>query len=490
MPPEPCSTLDVLCKAPGYLNWSDPVLVWLQPWEGGIDSELLDQTEQSMRTFDPARSQPPRENPTPYVDIKESQWRVQVVDGRLYVTAINLYHHMKQYGASALLAIFNTLKRYGKGMPNIDILLNNYDEPVVAGRDKYQERDKNQGGTRLPPIILSPAPGRYTQDVPFVDYSFYYPLVPHPLRTLRWDAERRVIQAAASAVPWEARESVAAWSGNIDQYSTRFLDRRLLAELASRHPADFFVNHVNVVTRRELGDCLDPKLQGAAHRADLGQLRGLWRRGCDMPFATLCSGFKYLVHVGGNTYSNRLKQLLLCGSPVIVVSDYGGHQEFYQAALVAGVHYIHVSSVHEVLGAVHLLRQSDDWARSIGTAGQRQMRRMDEASVEAFVLTLAQRYNALQRFTPRPHRLSVRINCEDDIWHLVRMDGTDGSSAWAAQNFSTGVPARCLAPRLGPLVPPGSGQWALQPGYDPRGWPRFFMPKEQDSQFDSYAKMF
>jgi Glycosyl transferase family 90 len=44
--------------------------------------------------------------------------------------------------------------------------------------------------------------------------------------------------------------------------------------------------------------------------------------------------FKYLLHLGGHTYSNRLKWLMLCNSTVVVPRDERGWVEFYYDALL------------------------------------------------------------------------------------------------------------------------------------------------------------
>ena len=75
---EPCEALDALCEPPGVLNWTKVVNMWLQPWDSGITLDLLDETEAAMRIFDPNRQTPPKQNPLPFVNSGESQWRVQV----------------------------------------------------------------------------------------------------------------------------------------------------------------------------------------------------------------------------------------------------------------------------------------------------------------------------------------------------------------------------------------------------------------------------
>ena len=459
-----CAPLDRLCSAAdGRLNWTSAVRDWLAPWaQSGVTLEMLATAEAAMESKAPSKT-------IPFVRMQAQQWRVQIVDGKLYLSAINLWRHSREYAAAQPLVLLNTLKRFGRQVPNCDLLLNDYDFPVVCGRECYQEKG------RVPPLIFSPAAHQTLQDVPFPDYSFYYPLKPHPLKTLRWDNERMAILRAAEAVPWAEREPRAAWSGNAHVIQPR---RDMLA-LADANPDLVWVNDANVVNDAAAtrSSCIDKAARlrpsDGNRRSALRSMRGAWRTACSMRFADLCH-FRYLVAVPGQTYSNRFKQLLLCGSPVIYVANLHTHREFYETLLQPGVHYVHVDRPADVPAAVEMLRRNDAWARSIGAAGQRQMRRMDEASVESYVFTLLRSYAALQRFVPRPTRRAVQVNCEDDVYRLVRLDHR-------AIDFTTGDPTRCIVPpqrRPGELMSAG-GRWVYQPGYVTRlGYPRFFMPGE------------
>ena len=159
---------------------------------------------------------------------------------------------------------------------------------------------------------------------------------------------------------------------------------------------------------------------------------------------------------------------------MIYIANRHGHREFYEDSLVAGVHYLHVNRASDVPAAVDMLRRNDAWAVSIGEAGQRQIARMDEASVESYVFTLLRSYSTLQRFTPRAGASAVRVNCEDDVYRLVRLD-------YGRANFTSAEDhsLACIEPAIGNLVSVG-GRWATQAGYVNRlGYPRFFMPAEE-----------
>jgi len=203
-------------------------------------------------------------------------------------------------------------------------------------------------------------------------------------------------------------------------------------------------------------------------------MRGRHGGGCILSFGEMCR-FRYLVHVGGLGISGRLKQLLLCGSTVIYVANKGAFHEFYEAVLLAGVHVMHVETVAEVPAMVRVLRRTDAWARAVGAAGQRQMRRLD---VEHYVLQLLRAIAPLQRHKPAVRAGAQRINCEDDLYRLMQLDGS-GPKYWGPSNFLTKDPRLCIAP---PKREPGEevpcpGEWWVEPGQDyGRRWPRFFMP--------------
>jgi Glycosyl transferase family 90 len=66
--------------------------------------------------------------------------------------------------------------------------------------------------------------------------------------------------------------------------------------------------------------------------------------------------YKYLLHLGGHTYSNRLKWLMLCNSTVVIPRDHRGWEEFFYSSLLRdGVNVVFADSVENEQGAWKLL---------------------------------------------------------------------------------------------------------------------------------------
>lgn len=81
------------------------------------------------------------------------------------------------------------------------------------------------------------------------------------------------------------------------------------------------------------------------------------------------SAYRYLLHLDGHTYSNRIGWLLFTGSAVLKQAS--PWLEWYTADLIPGVHVepFWRSGVDDVLDAVARLRNDDARARAIGAAG-------------------------------------------------------------------------------------------------------------------------
>lgn len=81
------------------------------------------------------------------------------------------------------------------------------------------------------------------------------------------------------------------------------------------------------------------------------------------------SAYRYLLHLDGHTYSNRLGWLLFTGSTVLKQAS--PWLEWYTADLLPGVHVepLWLTATDDVLAAVERLRSDDARARAIGAAG-------------------------------------------------------------------------------------------------------------------------
>ena len=189
----------------------------------------------------------------------------------------------------------------------------------------------------------------------------------------------------AQAERWACKESVATWRGSMSEsfttnmpWTTRHkLERRpiesspwrkagrfaLLAHQCD-HPSLFnvFLSGVYRLARK-LNDS-DPDLLTCVHE-------NTHERRYDrlMSLEAQAARFKYLVHVEGvGGWADRLRHLLLLGTPVIKQDM--GVTEWFEPLLVAGRHYIPVSSTLSNLSrAIAWAREHDEAARRIGVEG-------------------------------------------------------------------------------------------------------------------------
>ena len=192
---------------------------------------------------------------------------------------------------------------------------------------------------------------------------------------LRWREEQ--------AARWPCKESVAVWRGSVSEaFTTNMpwtthgkLQRRPIEESPWRkagrlallaqqcdHPSLFnvFLSGVQLFAwRRNESDLLTCVHEQTYQRR--------WDR--LMSLEAQAARHKYLVHVEGvGGWADRLRHLLLTGVPVLKQDM--GVTEWFEPLLVAGQHYIPVSSTLSNLSrATAWAREHDEAARRIGAEG-------------------------------------------------------------------------------------------------------------------------
>eukprot|EP00854_Cymbomonas_tetramitiformis_P014633 gene14633-17287_t len=217
-----CSTIygfpqEVLTLQPekGPLQWKHIVEEYLEPWNeqrGGrpITKKLLDDATQALRRIE----FPEGSEDMPRLRYSPDVWRAQP---------------WARYSASMKLVLLETLRRH-PDLPDVDIIVNQWDEPLVSA-NVHAYRNAT------PPPLFSTTRSPDTHDVPFPDFSFFYPLTPHRLRTERWDLARPKVLRAGDSIAWEDKIDRAAFSGNVQ---AEF--RKRAAHTARVHPEDVFMN--------------------------------------------------------------------------------------------------------------------------------------------------------------------------------------------------------------------------------------------------------
>lgn len=238
----------------------------------------------------------------------------------------------------------------------------------------------------------------------------------------------------AQAERWACKESVAAWRGSVSETFTtnmhwtshRKLERRpiesspwrkagrfaLLAKQCD-HPSFFNVflsGAQRLAWKRNESDLLTCLHEHTYER----------RSDRLMSLEAQAARFKYLVHVEGvGGWADRLRHLLLLGTPVLKQDM--GVTEWFEPLLVAGRHYIPVSSTMSNLSrAVIWAREHDEAARRIGMEGAALAERILSPQALLFYqrkliagyARLWSRKNGRHSTRATPSNVTARFECE------------------------------------------------------------------------------
>ena len=370
--------------------------------------------------------------------------RLQVVDGRLYITDYRAIFFDRHYAPSRIMPILETLRRNPK-MANLDIVVAANDEPRVPAipgdRTSWTKTCTRWPGGRgsLPPAMFSSTVNRGVMDLPWVDFAWFFPRRPHKLRTPPWSVLHPQLVEAGGKAAWEGKIELAMHTGNV---GSPF--RKELVKVAAKSPDEMLVNELFI------GD--HAKIRQTCRELGLDKEGGYQQHKCYMKFEDQCR-FKYLLNSASIGYANKFKSLLLCGSVVLYVRDGMRHKEFYEYGLVSGIHYVSVDKAEDVPAKVRWLRENDDYARAVAQAGRARMSSLDVGALTDFMAEVFAQYARRQAFQVRPQPGAVRIECEDDLWRHYAL-----SRPWL-DNYLMLDNATCVHPpaKGEKLGPPGWG---------------------------------
>ncbi|KAL1507912.1 hypothetical protein AB1Y20_007517 [Prymnesium parvum] len=374
--------------------------------------------------------------------------RAQVVSGNLYITDYRAIFFDRWYAPARVMALLDVLRWHE--VPDVDIVVAAVDEPRVKMSidelhwtrtvQAYPGATTDAKGRRvvkLPPPLFSSTINRASHDLPWPDFSFYTPRKSHKLRTPPWSILHGKMLEESARVRWEDKIELAMHTGNVGSPY-----RKKLAAVAEANPEAVLVNELFI------GD--HGKITQTCKQLNLHTTGGYQKHKCYMTFEDQCS-YKYLLNSASIGYANKFKYLLLCGSVVIYVQEGMAHKEFYEYGLVAGVHYVTARTAKEVPGLVRYLKANDAYARSVAAAGRERMAALDVKAIAAFNAELLGQYAKRQRFTVKPLKGAVRIECEDDLWRHYARD------VYFMRHFIVEDNSTCIHKISGPFKAPGYG---------------------------------
>ncbi|KAM3388200.1 hypothetical protein ACQJBY_010771 [Aegilops geniculata] len=325
---EPATT-----ACPAYFRW---IHEDLRPWRAtGITRETLEGARRYSAKF-----------------------RVTVLAGRLYVARYGRCFQTRdvftQWG------ILQLLQRYAGRVPDLDLMFDCQDLPVV------------NAGDHTPPPLFRYCGSEPTLDIAFPDWSFWgWP----ELNIKPWEALRREISEANAALDWTRRTPYAYWKGNPTVGAAR---RELLKCNVSRE-RDWNARIYAQDWRTEVRDGF---------------------RASDL--AKQCT-HRYKMYVEGRGWSVSEKCILACDSVALVVRS--RFHDFFSRGLVPLRHYW---SVRADRGQCRSIKFAVDWgnshpgkAREIGGNASRFVQEeLTMDNVYDYMFHLLSEYARLLRYRP------------------------------------------------------------------------------------------
>lgn len=382
------------------VDWGPTVGQHLSRWQRPeLKSEDLDRAERWVLTTAMKKSTMP------------GSWRLKVVNGSLYVKVLKASPHWLER-ANVLRLVYGV--HASKPLPDLDAVYVHSDmDPAPALRlpaacmlEKATARENATAQSmcgRQVPLLTNAylAVGKSAQaSFPLPDFSWVGWNSQPP-----WCVLSSRLQTAAAHQPFKTRADRLYFAGSLSNGPFR----HELASLARTADAADALAVYDVTSRFSLGK----KGKGPSRQR---------------PNEEAC-GYKYLLSIPGFGYSNRLRQLLSCGSVVFHIG--GFFNEFFMPQLEPGVHYVAVNTVAQLLHALKRIRADPARAERIGAAAGEAARRLlsfDSArSYTRQLLTeLASRRHgepvALGPAVDRPGTVSsyVKLTSEASIMQVVR----------------------------------------------------------------------
>mmetsp|Transcript_26463 Transcript_26463/g.79085 ORF Transcript_26463/g.79085 Transcript_26463/m.79085 type:complete len:528 (+) Transcript_26463:105-1688(+) len=414
---------------PPTANWQPLVDSYLSSYAGGVSRSDVDYAEAwaaNASQFTAAGS-----------------WRARVVNGSLWVRPIHFYEHWKERASvlRILLLAAQQASALGEPLPDSELVFAAADSDPTVLHSRRRCHAPNTSATlhgrrrtrpaancpRLPVFVHARASALGSTALPLPEYSWVGSYHSPP-----WCQMQPRFERAAAAWGWEQRDARAYFGGAC----STGISRQSLLPLNRTHGE---LLHVLDVGFGRSG-FVNPHDVERAKRSYARLGVGWGNFSAQLPPDYACR-FQVLLSVPGFGYSNRLRQLLACGSAVVHVQ----HQshEFFEPLLKSGVHYLTlpggfgtgggetaVRSVRQQLvPLLRALRSDGTQRRRLGRAAAAFARsRLTHAAAVSYARALLTAYGTLYRsevVAPSPADSEgggfFRIDSARDLLRAARM---------------------------------------------------------------------
>ncbi|KAK9059566.1 hypothetical protein SSX86_020270 [Deinandra increscens subsp. villosa] len=302
---------------------------------------------------------------------KFASLRVVIIGGKLYVDYY--YDCVQSRALFTVWGILQLLKRYPGSIPDVDLMFDCMDRPIVSKRD--------HSDMPLPIFRYCTTPNHF--DIPFPDWSFWGWV---EVNLGPWDEEFKSIKQGSQKTSWKNKLPYAYWKGNPD---------------------------VNSRVREKLLSCNDTNKWGAQI------LRQNWAQEISDGFknsklSNQCN-HQYKIYAEGYAWSVSLKYILSCGCvPLIINRKY---EDFFSRGLSPGENYLPISRENicpSIKTAVEWGNSHPSEAEAIGKAVQDYMEQLNMDRVYDYMYHLITEYAKLLDF--KPVRPSTALEeCSDSL---------------------------------------------------------------------------
>ncbi|KAG0526782.1 hypothetical protein BDA96_06G175900 [Sorghum bicolor] len=336
---------------PSYFRW---IHEDLRPWRAaGVTRGAL---EGARRLFAP-------------------KFRVTVVAGRLYVARYGRCFQTR--AAFTQWGILQLLRRYPGRVPDLDLMFDCDDLPVVGAGDRHQ----------APPPLFRYCGSETTLDIAFPDWSFWgWP----ELNIKPWEALRREINEENAMVNWTDRAPYAYWKGNPKVGAERLLLLRC-----------------NASGERDWN--------ARVYAQDWGKEVRHGFRGSDL--SKQCT-HRYKIYIEGRGWSVSEKYILACDSVALMVRP--RFHDFFSRGLSPLRHYWPVRGDR---GMCRSIKYAVDWGNAhtdraqemAGNASRFIQEELTMDRVYDYMFHLLTEYARLLRYRPEVPRGAAEVTVESMI---------------------------------------------------------------------------
>jgi hypothetical protein len=289
---------------------------------------------------------------------------LQVIDGKLYVVPRSTsmdYETRSQSVKTLFKYVIDTFN----DIPNMEFLIHVGDSVDMNRNTTHPSKCPVFGFAKKRNNTVN---DRYTDGVISIPcFSFWsWPEV----QITRWDQKMISIKKAGDSIPFDKRKSQLFWRG---------------ARTGRR--ADFVPNITE--NHRQI---MDVSFMNWQRSGFLGLSKHKEYRTLEQH----CN-YKYLLHLEGNTFSGRLKYLLLCGSPVIF-AKINGWEEFWYHLLKHQESIFILDTLDEMLllNMTNYLLENSELASRIGINGRNiVLKYLNEQAIICYMRNVLLAYNKL-----------------------------------------------------------------------------------------------